>query len=63
MKNKWCYDCYFNKQKPKGILKKIYYAIWFLANYPFSPSKIFQVYAGELSSAVIEGLEKGLKEE
>lgn len=63
MKNKWCYDCYFKKQKPRGIFKKIYYVIWFLINYPFSPSKVFKIYAFSSSEAINEGIKKGFNKE
>lgn len=62
MKNKWCYDCYFKKQKPKGIFKKIYYAIWFLVNYPFYPSEMI-IYNNKIGDFITEATEKGLKEQ
>lgn len=52
----WCYKCYEEHKKPKGIIRKIIYKIWLACG--VSPSKI--CCRKELIKAFREGLEEGL---
>ena len=44
MSNKWCYEHFINKTKPKNIFKKLYYKVWLMCG--VSPSGLNLYYLG-----------------
>lgn len=52
---KWCYECYLNNTKLKGIIKKIIYNIWL--KYGIKQSKLYK-YTGKI---LMDNIEENIK--
>lgn len=57
---KWCYECYKEHKKPKGIIKKIIYKIWLACG--VSPCHLTTNDMEKIGELLIQGYKEGFND-